>query len=69
MDVVDQTDEFRAVAAAWIEEWDRHRDAIVELYGEPDFETRQRERRTQLRAIDDGLLRRSLAVGRRAGPP
>jgi hypothetical protein len=66
VDVLDQTDEFRTVAAAWIDQWDRHRYALVELYGETDFETRQQERRMQLQAIDDGLLRRSLAVGRRA---
>jgi len=64
--VVDQTADFRTVAAAWIEQWDRHRDALVELYGQTDFETRQHERRTQLKAIDDGLLQRSMAVGRRA---
>jgi hypothetical protein len=63
--IVDQTDEFRTVAAAWIDQWDRHPDALVELYGEADVETRQQERRTQLQAIDDGLLQRSLAVGRR----
>jgi hypothetical protein len=62
--VVDQTAEFRTVAAAWIEQWDRHRDALVELYGKADFETRQDERRTQLKAIDDGLLQRSMTVGR-----
>jgi hypothetical protein len=63
--VVDQTADFRTVAAAWIEQWDRHRDALVELYGPTDFETRQQERHTQLKAVDDGLLQRSLAVGRR----
>jgi hypothetical protein len=61
--VVDQTADFRTVAAAWIEQWDRHREALVELYGEADFETRQQERHNQLQAIDDGLLQRSLAVG------
>jgi hypothetical protein len=65
VDVIDQTVDFRTVAAAWIDQWDRHREALVELYGETDFETRQQERRTQLQAIDDGLLRRSLGVGRR----
>jgi hypothetical protein len=63
--MVDQTADFRTVAAAWIEQWDRHREALVELYGSSDFETRQEERRTQLKAVDDGLLKRSMAVGRR----
>jgi hypothetical protein len=64
--VVDQTDEFRSTAAAWIAEWDAHRDALVALHGEPEFGTRQQERRSQLGAVDDGLLRRSLVIGRRS---
>ena len=65
VEVIDQTDEFRATAAAWISEWTRHRDALVALHGVDDFENRQQERSVQLRAIDDGLLRRSLVLGRR----
>jgi hypothetical protein len=63
--VVDQTEQFRTTAAAWISEWNSHRDALVALYGETDFDTRQQERQAELQAIDDGLLRRSLAFGRR----
>jgi hypothetical protein len=63
--VVDQTEQFRTTASAWIREWDSHRDELVALYGEADFDTRQQERTVQLQAIDDGLLRRSLAFGRR----
>ncbi len=63
--VVDQTEQFRTTAAAWIREWDLHREALVALYGEADYDTRQQERNVQLQAIDDGLLRRSLAFGRR----
>jgi hypothetical protein len=62
--VVDQTEQFRTTAAAWIEEWERHRGELVALYGESEYETRQEERRTQLGAVDDGLLQRSLVVGR-----
>lgn len=65
VEVIDQTAEFRATAAAWIGEWTRHRDALVVLHGVADFETRQQERSVQLCAIDDGLLRRSLVLGRR----
>lgn len=65
--VVDQTEAFRTTAAAWIREWDAHRDELAALHGEAEFDTRQQERTAQLRAIDDGLLRRSLVVGR--GPP
>ena len=68
VDVVDQTEGFRTTAAAWIREWDAHRDELVALHGEAEFDTRQAERTVQLQAIDDGLLRRSLAIGRRPAP-
>jgi hypothetical protein len=61
--VVDQTAEFRAVAAAWIGQWDEHRVELVALHGDDQFATRQRERRAELEAIDDGLLQRSLLLG------
>lgn len=69
VDVVewDGTEEFRVVAKNWIDQWDEHRDALIQVYGETDFDTRQRERRGQLRAVEDGLLRRSLFVGGRLG--
>ncbi|HZI45469.1 MAG TPA: hypothetical protein VFD53_09625 [Ilumatobacter sp.] len=62
--VIDQTEDFRNVAAAWIEQWNEHRDELVALYGETDFETRHGDSRNQLQAIDDGVLQRSMAVGR-----
>ena len=64
--VVDQTEQFRTTAAAWIREWNAHREALVALYGEADFDRRQEERNVEIQAIDDGLLRRSLVFGRRA---
>jgi hypothetical protein len=64
--VVDQTEQFRTTAAAWISEWDASRDELVALYGEAEFDRRQRARNVQLQAIDDGLLQRSLVRGRRA---
>ena len=63
--VVDQTAQFRTTAAAWIGEWDAHRDELVALYGDADFDARQQDRNVELQAIDDGLLKRSLAFGRR----
>ena len=59
----DQTDDFRMVATAWIDQWDRHRAALVALHGQAAFESRQHDRRTQRQAIDDGLLQRSLLLG------
>ncbi|HVE18779.1 MAG TPA: hypothetical protein VNB52_06830 [Ilumatobacteraceae bacterium] len=64
---VDGTEEFRAVATEWIDQWDGHRDALTAVYGEPEFESRQHDRRMQLRAVEDGLLRRSLFVASRPG--
>ena len=59
------TEEFRAVATEWIDQWDEHREALTAIYGEPEFESRQQDRRLQLRAVEDGLLRRSLFLGTR----
>ena len=64
---LDGTEEFRAVANEWIDQWDEHRDALTAVYGEPEFKSRQHDRRTQLRAVEDGLLRRSLFLGSRPG--
>ena len=61
----DYTDEFATVAGAWIEQCDRHRDALAEVLGSDELEQRQNERRVQLRAVQDGLLRRSLLVAAR----
>lgn len=60
IDVVDVTAEFEATARAWLTEAEAHADALAALEGRAAFEERQRERRAQLAAIDDGLLRRSL---------
>ena len=62
---IEGTDEFRVVAKAWIDRWDDHRDELIAVYGEADFESRQQDRRLQLRAVEDGLLRRSLFIGTR----
>ena len=58
----DCTSEFRDVARAWIDLWNQHRGALEELLGVDAFKERQRERRIQLGAVEDGLLRRSLFV-------
>jgi hypothetical protein len=64
---LDGMEEFRAVANEWIDQWDEHRDALIKVYGEAEFESRQHDRRVQLRAVEDGLLRRSLFLGSRPG--
>jgi hypothetical protein len=60
----DFTDEFAAVTRAWMGQWDLHHDELVALLGEPAVEERQAERRAQLGAIEDGILRRSLFTAR-----
>ena len=62
---LDGTAEFRNVANEWIDQWDGHRDALCAIYGESEFDSRQHDRRLQLRAAEDGLLRRSLFIGSR----
>jgi hypothetical protein len=63
--VINQTEQFRRTGAAWIREWDSHRDELVALYGQAEFDTRQQERTMQQQATEDGLLQRSLVAGRR----
>lgn len=60
IDEVDLTVEFAVTAWAWFHEWADHVDELVQLEGRDAFETRQRDRLTQLDAIEDGLLRRGL---------
>ncbi len=56
----DCTAEFAAVTRAWIHQWEANREDLVALLGEPEVDERQAERRAQLRAIEDGILSRSL---------
>lgn len=60
IDEVDLTKEFAATGRAWLDEWDRHAEELRGLGGPATFEERQRDRRVQLSAIEDGLLRRGL---------
>jgi len=60
IDETDYTADFETVARAWIEQYDVHHAELVATLGTAELEQRQRERRTQLGAIEDGLLRRTL---------
>jgi hypothetical protein len=62
---VDLTHEFAITGRAWLDEWDQHADELISLEGPSAFEERQRDRRVQLRAIEDGLLRRGLFAATR----
>ncbi len=63
----DCTAAFIDTARAWVDQCDRHHDALADLLGVAELDQRQRERRIQLRAVEDGLLRRSLLVA--VNPP
>ena len=56
----DLTSEFPVTARAWLAEWEAHADVLAPLEPPGGFDVRQRERRAQLAAVDDGLLRREL---------
>ncbi len=61
----DCTAEFATVAQAWVDHCEDQRDALAEVRGADEFDRRQTERRIQLQAVRDGLLRRSLLVATR----
>jgi hypothetical protein len=62
---VDLTPDFAATGRAWIDQWDQHADELIQLEGRAAFDERQRGRRVQMRAIEDGLLRRGLFTATR----
>jgi hypothetical protein len=61
----DYTDEFADITRSWIDQWDTHQDELASLLGAQAVADRQAERRAQLRAIEDGILRRALCSARR----
>lgn len=60
VELTDVTAEFAVTARAWLAEADAHAEQLAAVEAPGAFDERQRERRTQLAAIDDGLLRRGL---------
>jgi hypothetical protein len=67
IDESDHTADFATVARAWIDQTDQHRDELAAVLGGAQVDQRQLERRAQMRAIDDGLLRRTLYSATRQG--
>jgi cyclopropane fatty-acyl-phospholipid synthase-like methyltransferase len=65
IDERDATAEFARTARAWIEERDRHADELRAVESASVFDERRRNGRVQLRAVEDGLLRRALFTARR----
>ena len=60
IDVVDLTAEWAVTARGWIDGWDANEAELTALEPAAAFVERQEERRIQLRALEDGLLRRGL---------
>lgn len=64
--VEDRTDEFAQTTRAWLVESVSRADGLRTVLGDAVFDERQADRTAQLRAIEDGLLQRSLVTARRA---
>ncbi len=62
IDEVDLTDQYRATAAAWLDESDRATEQLEEIFGVEEYRRAQQERQETLTAIESGLLKRSLFV-------
>lgn len=59
---IDLTAEFLETTLAWMRERERHRGELLKAESEASFEERQNDSRVQAKAVEDGLLRRSLFV-------
>jgi len=66
IDEIDLTGQYRATAAAWLDESAYAAEHLVEIFGIEDFRRGQQEREDTLAAIEGGLLRRSLFTARAA---
>jgi hypothetical protein len=60
IEVVDLTPDWARTARGWLAGWTENEAELTSLESPAAFAQRQRERQTQLRAIDEGLLRRAL---------
>lgn len=56
----DCTAEFAVTTRGWLDHWEADHDDLVALLGKQVVAERQAERRAQLRAIEDGILARSV---------
>jgi hypothetical protein len=65
---IDATADFAVITRAWLQHWDANYHELAALLGEAQVAERQAERRAQLRAIEDGILARSLFTARRPCP-
>ena len=66
IETTDLTAEFAATARAWIDGWAANEAELSALESAEQFAERQRDRRTQLQAVEEGLLRRAMFSASRA---
>ena len=60
VEMTDVSAEFATTARSWLEAWEANMDELTAFEPREAIAQRQLERRSQQRAIDDGLLRRGL---------
>ena len=62
IEAVDVSVEFSRTQQAWIDAWHSHEDALLRALGPDVLDERKAERRAMRRAIEEGLLRRTLYI-------
>ncbi len=65
IDEIDVTADFAVTARAWLTEYEANAEQLTQLESTGVCEQRRRDNRAQLRAIEDGLLRRSMFAAAR----
>ena len=63
----DVTPEFLRTARGWVQARERYAADLRQSLGEPEFARKQSEGRSQISALESGLLRRSLFTAKRVG--
>jgi len=65
--MTDLSAEFATTSRAWLEAWEANMHELTAFDSPEAIAERQRERRIQQRAIDDGLVRRALFSASKRG--
>ena len=61
--VNDVTEEFLRTARAWFRGFGEHKDDLEQVLGAQEWAERQRDRKSMIEAIEEGLLRRLIVTG------
>jgi hypothetical protein len=61
--VNDVTEDFLRTARAWFRGFDEHKDDLEQVLGAQEWAERQKDRRSMIEAIEEGLLRRLIVTG------